>query len=181
MIEGKTIFLTGGAGFIGTTIISRLIDDNKIVIYDNLSRNSLKSSPFRNHRNLRLIQGDILDAEKLWLERWQGEPWRPLQSNAEVLSVDQMQQQAADLAAQRNQLLANEQQSQFSRTVEFQDLQRNSWRFPIGSLLNHVSNVTDQRFIISAKGCRVAAHCQCILQVGDGNGIAIIPRFVAGY
>lgn len=65
MIEGKTIFLTGGAGFIGTTIISRLIDDNKIVIYDNLSRNSLKSSPFRNHRNLRLIQGDILDAEKL--------------------------------------------------------------------------------------------------------------------
>ena len=65
MIEGKTIFLTGGAGFIGTTIVSRLVNNNEIVIYDNLSRNSLKDSPFRNHRNIRLIQGDILDAEKL--------------------------------------------------------------------------------------------------------------------
>lgn len=65
MIEGKTVFLTGGAGFIGTTIASRLVDKNKIIIYDNLSRNSLKDSPFRNHRNIQLIQGDVLDVEKL--------------------------------------------------------------------------------------------------------------------
>lgn len=65
MIEGKTIFLTGGAGFIGTTIVSRLVDKNKIIIYDNLSRNSLKDSPFSNHSNIRLIQGDVLDAEKV--------------------------------------------------------------------------------------------------------------------
>ena len=65
MIEGQTIFLTGGAGFIGTTIVGRLVEKNEIVIYDNLSRNSLKDCSFRNHRNIRLIQGDILDAEKL--------------------------------------------------------------------------------------------------------------------
>lgn len=61
MIEGKTIFITGGAGFIGSTIIGRLVDRNQVVVYDNLSRNSLKDRPFRDHRNLKLINGDVLD------------------------------------------------------------------------------------------------------------------------
>jgi len=65
MIEGQKVFLTGGAGFIGTSIISRLVDQNEIIVYDNLSRNSLRNSPFSRHRNIRIIEGDILDAEKL--------------------------------------------------------------------------------------------------------------------
>jgi len=65
MIEGKRIFLTGGAGFIGTSIIKRLLNDNEIIVYDNLSRNSLQHSHFYNHRNIHIIQGDILDAAKL--------------------------------------------------------------------------------------------------------------------
>ncbi len=65
MIEGKKIFLTGGAGFIGSSIIGRLVDNNEIVVYDNLSRNSLKDSIFRDHHNIKLIQGDILDYDKL--------------------------------------------------------------------------------------------------------------------
>jgi len=65
MLEGKTIFITGGAGFIGSTLIGRLVNENKIIVYDNLSRNSLKSKSFRDHSNLTLIQGDILDFEAL--------------------------------------------------------------------------------------------------------------------
>ena len=65
MIEGKKVFLTGGAGFIGTSIIGRLVDQNEIIVYDNMSRNSLRNSPFSRHRNIRIIEGDILDAEKL--------------------------------------------------------------------------------------------------------------------
>lgn len=61
MIQGKTIFITGGAGFIGSTLIGRLVDQNKIVAFDNLSRNALKDKGFRDHTNLRLIEGDILD------------------------------------------------------------------------------------------------------------------------
>jgi len=38
MIKDKTIFITGGAGFIGSTIIGRLVEDNQIVVYDNLFR-----------------------------------------------------------------------------------------------------------------------------------------------
>jgi UDP-glucose 4-epimerase len=62
MIEDRRIFITGGAGFIGTTLISKLIDRNTIVAYDNLSRNTLKDLPdLLHHRNLTLIQGDVLD------------------------------------------------------------------------------------------------------------------------
>jgi UDP-glucose 4-epimerase len=65
MIENRTIFITGGAGFIGSTLAERLVSKNRVVLYDNLVRNSLQDKPFRNHKNLTLIQGDILDVESL--------------------------------------------------------------------------------------------------------------------
>ena len=64
-LTNKNIFITGGAGFIGSTLIGRLIEHNTIVAYDNLSRNSLQNKPYCNHPNLKVIKGDILDFEKL--------------------------------------------------------------------------------------------------------------------
>ena len=61
MITGKKIFITGGAGFIGSMLISRLADQNEIVVYDNYTRNTLKDTPYAKHTNLRQIQGDVLD------------------------------------------------------------------------------------------------------------------------
>ncbi len=65
MITNKKIFITGGAGFIGSTLINLLKDHNEIVVYDKLERNSLQSKEYVNHKNITLIEGDILDAEKL--------------------------------------------------------------------------------------------------------------------
>jgi len=65
MISDKTIFITGGAGFIGSTLAGRLVDANHVVIYDNLSRNSLKDKIFKDHPNLTLVTGDVLDYESL--------------------------------------------------------------------------------------------------------------------
>jgi len=65
MVVGKKLFITGGAGFIGTSLIRRIIDDNKIIVYDNLSRNALKDSGLWDHPNLKVIQGDVLDFEQL--------------------------------------------------------------------------------------------------------------------
>jgi UDP-glucose 4-epimerase len=62
-IQDRKIFITGGAGFIGSTLIGRLIEKNRIVAYDNLARNALASQPFRNHENLTLVQGDVLDLD----------------------------------------------------------------------------------------------------------------------
>ena len=61
MIENKQIFITGGAGFIGSALIGRLVDHNRIIAYDTLSRNALKDKPYKDHPNLTLIRGDVLD------------------------------------------------------------------------------------------------------------------------
>lgn len=65
MIKGKRIFITGGAGFIGSTLIGKLVEDNEIVAYDNLDRNSLQHKSFKDHKNLTLIKGDVLDFDSL--------------------------------------------------------------------------------------------------------------------
>lgn len=65
MIRNKKIFITGGAGFIASMLISRLADDNQIIVYDNYTRNTLKDTPYQNHPNVRQIEGDVLDYESL--------------------------------------------------------------------------------------------------------------------
>ena len=65
MIEGKTIFITGGAGFIGSALAARLIEKNKIIAYDHLQRNSLKHKPITTHPNFKLVEADVLDLEHL--------------------------------------------------------------------------------------------------------------------
>jgi nucleoside-diphosphate-sugar epimerase len=63
MLKGKRFFLTGGAGFIGTTIARLLADDNEVVLYDNLHNNALQHTDLGQHPNITLVQGDILDLE----------------------------------------------------------------------------------------------------------------------
>lgn len=65
MIKDQRIFLTGGAGFIGTKLCAMLYENNEILIYDNLRRNSIKDTNLLGKTNIRLIQGDILDYEHL--------------------------------------------------------------------------------------------------------------------
>jgi len=64
-MEGKNIFITGGAGFIANTLIQRLIEKNKITVYDNFHRDTLTNSGFATHANLTIIKGDVLDAALL--------------------------------------------------------------------------------------------------------------------
>ena len=65
MITNKTIFITGGAGFIANTLIKHYINDNKIIVYDNFHRDTLTSSDVANHQNLNIIKGDVLDLPAL--------------------------------------------------------------------------------------------------------------------
>lgn len=65
MLQGKRIFMTGGAGFVGTTLCSRLADDNEIILYDNLLRNTAVQTSVLQHRNVRLVEGDVLDRDAL--------------------------------------------------------------------------------------------------------------------
>jgi UDP-glucose 4-epimerase len=65
-ISGKKIFITGGAGFIGSTLTQRLCETNTIVIYDNLVRNTIKYTHLLEHPNVKMIQGDILDYDAVF-------------------------------------------------------------------------------------------------------------------
>jgi len=62
-LQGKRIFVTGGAGFIATTLARQLVDDNEIVALDNLHRDALSGTELAEHPNLTFVQGDVLDAE----------------------------------------------------------------------------------------------------------------------
>jgi len=62
-LTGKRILLTGGAGFIGTTLAGRLVADNELVVLDNLHRDTLTGTELSEHPNLTFLQGDVLDAQ----------------------------------------------------------------------------------------------------------------------
>jgi len=64
-LRGKRIFVTGGAGFIGTTLARRLVEENDVVALDNLHRDALGGTPLAEHPNFTFEQGDVLDAEHL--------------------------------------------------------------------------------------------------------------------
>jgi nucleoside-diphosphate-sugar epimerase len=43
--------------------VTRLVDANEVVVYDNLHRNALRFARLDGHTNLRVIKGDVLDYE----------------------------------------------------------------------------------------------------------------------
>ena len=59
------LFVTGGAGFIGTALASRLSGKCSITLYDNLWRNAVKNTQVASNPRIRLIQGDVLDVSHL--------------------------------------------------------------------------------------------------------------------
>ena len=65
MLKGKRIFITGGAGFIGSLLAKYLVQENNILIYDNLHRNALQYQNIDQEKNLSFVRGNILDAHHL--------------------------------------------------------------------------------------------------------------------
>jgi UDP-glucose 4-epimerase len=64
-LQGKRILITGGAGFIATTLAHELVERNEIVAVDNLHRDALTHTDLFEHPNLTFHQGDVLDADLL--------------------------------------------------------------------------------------------------------------------
>lgn len=60
-------FITGGAGFIGSHLVDRLISQGKqVVVYDNLSSGNLANlKNVLKNKNFKFIKGDLIDYKKL--------------------------------------------------------------------------------------------------------------------
>src|SRR5271170_5602374 len=65
MLEGKRIFITGGAGFIGTTLAAELVDANQVIAVDNLHRNTLTGTALADHPNFEFHEADVLDGDAI--------------------------------------------------------------------------------------------------------------------
>ena len=61
----RNVFITGGAGFIGSHLVKRLAPENQVTVYDNHTKNTLEQLGYDRMENVRVIQGDILDMESL--------------------------------------------------------------------------------------------------------------------
>jgi UDP-glucose 4-epimerase len=63
-LDGKKIFVTGGAGFIGSHLCKRIsASTRKLTVYDNLSSGKVEN--LKHLPNVRFVKGDILDLKKL--------------------------------------------------------------------------------------------------------------------
>jgi UDP-glucose 4-epimerase len=63
-LSGKRIVITGGAGFIGTTLARRLVDANDVVAIDNLHRDALSGTDLSERPGFTFVQADVLDLER---------------------------------------------------------------------------------------------------------------------
>ena len=65
MIRNKTVLITGGAGFIGSNISEKLINqNNKVICFDNFSTGKKENiEKLLTNENYTLIEGDIRDLE----------------------------------------------------------------------------------------------------------------------
>jgi UDP-glucose 4-epimerase len=59
----QTVLVTGGAGFIGSHLVDRLVDDNEVRVLDNLSTGSRENLP----EDAELIVGDVRSTDDLSL------------------------------------------------------------------------------------------------------------------
>src|SRR5690242_16388779 len=64
-LQGKRVFITGGAGFIATTLARLLVDENEVVALDNLHRDALSATELSEHPNFAFHQADVMDADAM--------------------------------------------------------------------------------------------------------------------
>jgi UDP-glucose 4-epimerase len=66
-MSSRKILVTGGAGNIGSALVSKLLTDknNDIVVVDNLSTGDLEKLPFRSHSNFKFIKADCNKANEI--------------------------------------------------------------------------------------------------------------------
>ena len=64
-LSGKRVLITGGAGFIGSTVARRLVGANTVIAADNLHRDALSGTELAEHPSFEFHQLDVMDADAI--------------------------------------------------------------------------------------------------------------------
>jgi UDP-glucose 4-epimerase len=66
MAKSRSILITGGAGFIGSHLLARLLPGNDVTVLDNFSSGKMEHlAPYMNSPNFHLIEADLLTSGSL--------------------------------------------------------------------------------------------------------------------
>ena len=66
MLKDRSILVTGGAGFIGSHLVERLLENNEVTVFDNFSSGKREFlAPHRQNPNFHLQEADLLDPDAL--------------------------------------------------------------------------------------------------------------------
>jgi dTDP-glucose 4,6-dehydratase len=64
--SNKKILITGGAGFIGSSLAERLVEKNRLILFDQAFREKpIEYTDLLNHPNIEAVEGDILHEKDL--------------------------------------------------------------------------------------------------------------------
>ncbi len=63
MIANETLFVTGGAGFIGSTLARRVMANNRVILFDSLHRDAISGTDLLDHPGVTLVKGDVRDED----------------------------------------------------------------------------------------------------------------------
>lgn len=65
-VRGKTVLITGGAGFIGSSLAEKLVADNRVVLFDlQFEGKPVEFTSLRENPNVKIVRGDLLDGTNL--------------------------------------------------------------------------------------------------------------------
>ncbi len=107
---------------------------------DSLSDSQLDERREMGFGSLRQTLFHILEAERLWLERWMGMDLRPITIDAGGMPLDRMADELARVDRQRETLIDNERTGCWARTCAYRNSQGESHSNSLIDLLIHVAN-----------------------------------------
>lgn len=113
-------------------------NERMIALCEGLSDEQLDRPREMGFGSLRATLYHILAAEVIWLERWEGLPWRSFPTDPQAASVAEISEQLQQAAQRRTALIEAERGDGWSRLVNFEDSRRTPYSYPLRDLLLHV-------------------------------------------
>jgi uncharacterized damage-inducible protein DinB len=107
---------------------------------DGLSNNQLDTKREIGFGTLRAALFHVLTAERIWMERWTGVPWRPFPTDPDGMTLQEFTDGLAEVAAQRRSLIEIHRANRWSDRVTYQDSTKTECTYGLYDLLLHVAN-----------------------------------------